>query len=178
MFENRKIKEFKEEPTVFLLVGLPGSGKTTFRENQDLPFASADWYIEKWAAEQKTTYNDIWKNFVDVATDMVRLDVEWFNQNSGDWIWDQTNLNPKTRKKNLNKIDDKFRKVAVFLDVSLEECLKRNEGRDRSIPSDVITKMHSSLVKPTLDEGFDQIWTIDENGELKHIEERIVDKDV
>lgn len=179
MFENRQVNfKFDEQPVVYMLVGLPGSGKSTFRDNKNLPFTSADWYIEKWAAEQKTTYNNIWKDFVDVATDMVRLDIEWFNSCSSSWIWDQTNLTPKVRKKNMNKIDDKFRKIAVFFDISLEECLARNEKRDRTIPADVIVKMHGSLVKPTLEEGFDQIWIIDESGELQQMEERIVDKDV
>lgn len=52
--------------------------------------------------------------------------------------------------------------VSVFVNTSVERCLERNrkrEGRD-PVPDDVILRMALSLVAPTKNEGFDEVWEL------------------
>ena len=45
------------------------------------------------------------------------------------------------------------------MDVPLEECLKRNAQRPRTLPRYVVERIYKNLQKPTLDEGWDKIIT-------------------
>ena len=49
---------------------------------------------------------------------------------------------------------------AVFFDVPLDVCLERNRARDRKVPEDAMVAMASKLEPPVLDEGFSQITRI------------------
>lgn len=46
---------------------------------------------------------------------------------------------------------------AVYFDVPLEECLRRNALRDRRVPEEAVRRMAARLQPPTLAEGFDRI---------------------
>lgn len=147
-------------PVVYMLVGLPGSGKSTYRNTEEMnhmKYVSSDAYIEKWAAERNKTYNEIFKESASVAATYLNEDVEWLTKRDCSFIWDQTNLTAKVRKKKLAKIPPNYRKVAIVFQTDLVECLKRNAKRYRSIPEEVIVSMHKTFEEPTLDEGFDLI---------------------
>src|SRR2546423_15013504 len=46
---------------------------------------------------------------------------------------------------------------AVFFDGPVEVCQERNRQRQRVVPAEAIEAMQARLVTPTLDEGFDRI---------------------
>ena len=54
---------------------------------------------------------------------------------------------------------------ALFFDVPLEICLKRNTGRNRRVPEDVMRVMAQTMDRPSLQEGFHQITIVGPNGE-------------
>ena len=54
---------------------------------------------------------------------------------------------------------------ALFFDVSLEICMRRNSGRTRRVPEDVMERMAAALEPPTHEEGFDLIIEIGAEGE-------------
>jgi predicted kinase len=68
---------------------------------------------------------------------------------------DATNLTPKERRPYI-RLADLFdgEMEAVFFDVPIEECIRRNRGRGRIVPDDVIARMAEKLVPPGIDEGF------------------------
>jgi predicted kinase len=46
---------------------------------------------------------------------------------------------------------------AIFFDIPLEECLRRNALRERIVPSDAIRAMAAKLQIPELAEGFTRV---------------------
>lgn len=49
---------------------------------------------------------------------------------------------------------------AVYFDVPLEMCLKRNASRTRRVPEEAMIAMSAKLEPPALDEGFVQVTRI------------------
>lgn len=156
----------KGNPVMYMMVGLPGSGKSTHVRKIGAPFVSSDYYIEKWAKEQGKTYNEIFKESVKQAMNSLREDVEFMLSHDGSFIWDQTNLTKKVREERLSKIPAHYKKIAVVIDAPINVCLERNQKRDRSIPEHIIKSMYMTFELPSLDEGFDEIKVYDETGEL------------
>lgn len=46
---------------------------------------------------------------------------------------------------------------ALFFDVPVEICIARNRARDRMVPEAAIRKMAEQMIPPSLDEGFREI---------------------
>lgn len=149
-------------PTLYMLIGVPGSGKTTWIKNNkhDAVVASTDLYIERYAMKTGKTYNDMFKELISVATDQMNKDVAYAVQSNKDIIWDQTNLTAKSRKSKLSKIPKNYRKVAVYFPVppDLRDRLASRPGK--TIPDPVILSMINQLQAPTKEEGFDEIVAV------------------
>ena len=81
-------------PTVYVLVGVPGSGKSTWIKNQDwalgLSVVSTDNFVEQEATRQGKTYNEVFKDYMPVAIRLMANQVEVCKANGHDIIWDQT----------------------------------------------------------------------------------------
>jgi predicted kinase len=74
---------------------------------------------------------------------------------------DATNLTPKERRPYI-RIAQKYGAIveAIFFDVPLAECQRRNRARHRVVPQDVIEKMSGRLRAPTVKEGFAQVTRV------------------
>ena len=75
-------------------------------------------------------------------------------------IYDATNLSPYFRKQVLAQLPEHTTKTAVFVDVPVEECIRRQALRDRKVPAEVIQKMARRLIPPSRKEGWDEIVVI------------------
>ncbi len=158
---------------VEVLVGLPGSGKSTFVRNvfgdhPDKMFIySTDDYIENVGKITGKTYNESFKDNITAATkymDETLVEVLKLNARV---IWDQTNMSSKKRKAILSKIPKSYRKVCWCIApprtpeewAELDRRLASREGK--TIPHHIIESMADSYVEPELDEGFDYIMVVD-----------------
>lgn len=47
--------------------------------------------------------------------------------------------------------------VLLRMSTALDECIRRNHGRDGALPDFVIEDIYNSIEPPTLDEGWDEI---------------------
>ena len=159
---------FRPFKTAYILVGVPCSGKSTFVDrliDHNTVIASTDDFITERATFTGKSYNDIFKSTYKEAEAQMYEDIKNFH--GSEWanklIWDQTNTTIKSRKAKLEKLDiDEV--IAVYLPTNLKICLERNEKRlDKSLKPDIIVDMHKRLQEPTYDEGFDEIWTINNN---------------
>jgi predicted kinase len=74
---------------------------------------------------------------------------------------DATNLTPYLRRPYV-KLAGLFDAdiEAVFFDVPVGECIRRNSGRKRVVPDEVIQKMSERLVAPVVGEGFSRVSVI------------------
>ena len=164
------------EPWLFMLIGLPNSGKSTYRNSPGCPlnFLSSDNYIEQIARILGTTYSDIFSSLIKHSTKAVNRDLESYLSKDYSFVWDQTNLTFKSRFGRLSRIPFYYRRMAVFFDVPWDIIIERNEKRKidgRNVPYDVLMKMRDEMEPPEFSEGFDAIQYIDEFGnEIKYQE--------
>ena len=153
-----------KNPTAYILVGVPGSGKSTWTRNQGFNWettivASTDDYIEQQARKQKKQYHDIFEIEMPRAIAHMLENVGDAFEHDYDLIWDQTSTTMLSRAKKLRMLPVNYRKVAVvFKTPERSEHQRRLQSRaDKVIPEHVIANMINNLEEPTLDEGFDQI---------------------
>ena len=149
-------------PKLFMMIGVPGAGKSTWLSKQDLSNAvilSTDNYVEHFAQLNNTTYTDIFKKVIGEATRLMKEDLRKAILDQKDIYWDQTNLTAKARESKLAQIPRTYERVAVFFptpdDHELRKRLASRPGK--TIPANVVLGMKSQLEMPTLAEGFDEI---------------------
>lgn len=165
------------KPFLTLMVGLPGSGKSTasgqygwlvstdaIREQlfgdescqfddrllEDLKKKHPDWSSEQLDREARTTGTA-------QVFSRVNCEIQKALKDGRDVVLDATNLTRKSRKSMIRRFKDLARFRAVVVDPDLEVVLKRNAERSRHVPEDVIYRMAGQFQKPELDEGFDEI---------------------
>lgn len=155
----------------YILIGLPGSGKSTWVEkfkasNIDKNFTviSSDAILEEIAKEKGLTYSDVYKDYVGMASSMMKENFRKSLENNRNIIWDQTNMSRKKRKGILSQLDDRYKKVAVDFSVKPNLLKERLEFRaiqtGKVIPWKIVEDMGSSYNPPSKEEGFDEIIRI------------------
>lgn len=145
-------------------VGVPLTGKTTFFKNHRpynyLERVSSDDLIDQIAAILGMTYSYIFPDVVDLTTEAAENKAKDLIKSNRTFVWDQTNLTVKARKKRLDMAPD-FKKVAIVFVVPLDILLRREKERSlmtgKSIPGDVLDKMLKMFQYPTKEEGFDEV---------------------
>ena len=150
-------------PTCYQLIGVPGSGKSTWIKNQKwalgLTVASTDAYVDKYAKDANKTYNEVFHDVMKNAVDAMVETVEFARSMKLDIIWDQTSVSVKSRAKKFKMLPD-YEHIAVVFDTPEPEELDRrlSSRPGKNIPEYVMESMISSFEYPTMDEGFSEIW--------------------
>ena len=140
--------------TLYTMIGLPGSGKSTFASNHpECVVVSTDAIRGELFGDEGEQKDG--KLVFDVAYARLAQAVEA----GQDAIFDATNLQRKYRKK-IFQMFPKAYHVAVFVNTPVDVCKERNAKRDRVVPEMVIDRMASSLNAPTIAEGFKEIIEI------------------
>jgi len=149
-------------PVCVLLVGLPGSGKSTWRTSlgTNYTFLSTDDYVEKVAKAYGTTYDRVWVQHIDEATKAMDIEFREAIESKKSIAVDRTNLSLKSRRKFLSQLPKIYSKVAVYFEIDEELRQMRMKGREgKLIPAAADDRLRSAYVRPTKDEGFDMILT-------------------
>ena len=160
---------------LWLMVGVPGSGKTTWIQNHRKFFAEDNAVISRDQIrfsllgendEYFSKEDEVWLEYVKQAKNSISTNV--------DTILDATHLNASSRGKILRALKDVLKNVeinVIVIDVDLNTALERNELREgRSyVPRGIIRRMALQFTIPTLEEGFDHIYIYkEENGKVKY----------
>lgn len=145
----------------YILVGVPGSGKSTWVEKHKTPgtiICSTDNYIESYAKEVNKTYSDVFAEYIAVATSRMLDDLVYAKEYDFNVIWDQSNVSVKTRAKKI-KMLPQYKKIAVVFSIpEKEEHIRRLESRPgKDISYHAVARMIKQFVVPTIEEGFDEI---------------------
>lgn len=152
-------------PTLYMMIGVPGAGKSFWLSKQDLSRAvviSTDDIIQARAEAQGKTYDQVFKKEVKSATTQMVANLRAAIEADKDLVWDQTNVTAAARAKKLALIPDTYEKVAVFFRTpDAQEHARRLRNRPgKNIPWNVIASMISQLEPPSEAEGFDKVITV------------------
>lgn len=135
---------------VILLVGLPGSGKSTWAAEQGLPVLSSD-AIRVLLADNvadQTIHKQVFATLRYLLKQRLAI-------GRPVTCIDATHLTPWERRPYLRLPD--CRVEAIYFDVPVAVCQERNRLRNRVVPAEVIEKMAARLVKPAKAEGFARV---------------------
>lgn len=150
-------------PTLILLVGIPGSGKTTYakkyiEENYNTIHFSSDLIRkELWGNEATQGDNN------EVFSIMQKRAIEALD-NGYNVIYDATNITRKDRGHIISQCP-KFAKIEAHVAwAPIETCIERDAARERTVGKDVIDRILKRFQPPFYDEGIDEIKVIIPDG--------------
>jgi len=151
------------KPILYMLIGVPGSGKSTWISNQlwtcECAYVSTDTYVEEYARIELKTYSEVFEYFMPTAVKLMLNDVVKASKAGKDIIWDQTSTTTASRTKKFHMLPEYYTIAVVFRTPARDELDVRLSGRlGKHIPKNVIDSMIDKWEEPTLEEGFDEIW--------------------
>jgi len=152
-------------PKCYQLVGVPGSGKSTWIQNQDwadsCTIVSTDNFVESYAHAVGKTYSEIFDEYMPTAVDLMTTSVVISRDAGLDIIWDQTSVSVASRKKKFRMLPDYYHIAVVFRTPAIDELKTRLSSRPgKNIPWHVVSSMMKNFEMPTEAEGFEEIWYV------------------
>lgn len=149
---------------LYLMCGIPGSGKSTWIQNHKNKFAGTVKVISRDKIRFSMLKDDddyfskedeVWEEFIKQAK--ISL------QENDNTILDATHLNVSSRSKILRALKDSLKNIeicAIVIAPPVDVAIKQNNMREGRalVPEKVIRKMYHSFYYPELIEGFDKIY--------------------
>ena len=153
---------------VYLLSGIPGSGKSYWARNILMPNCQAPKYISRDEVRfsMLTDEDSYFAKEDDVFNLFIHnINIAMMDNNVSDVIIDATHLNEKSRMKVLNRIQHNSDNIIIAVDfrTPLETCLDRNEKREgrAKVPRGVIRRMFYQHTSPREDKyKYDEIFEV------------------
>ena len=107
--------------TCYQLVGVSGSGKSTWIDTQDWAITcakvSTDKWVEIYAKEVGRTYSEVFADFMPTAVDLMAKEVVMSREMKRDIVWDQTSTTGKSRARKFNMLPD-YKHIASIAEPS------------------------------------------------------------
>lgn len=165
----------------FMMVGLPGSGKSTFvnllkyiiaeqnawtgisafcpLSKENLVVLSTDNIIENIGCDHNMTYNELFGDITYSFAEkmMHKIAKHHFDKKTKYIIWDQTNLTVKSRAKKLAMVPTEYKKHCYWFPEPDDLSARLNSRPGKTIPLNVINSMRKSFEIPSSKEGFDLV---------------------
>lgn len=146
---------------LIILAGIPYSGKSTFRDYylKDFATISIDDLVHLVAEEQGKTYNEVWASCVKKCSSKAKALCHTYKDTNT--VIDMTNLTAKKRRTLIKDYANGRYVVCVYFSIpEPEELANRVLNRpSQTISPNLLKNMADMYVYPTLEEGFDAIYT-------------------
>ena len=160
ILESWGMIDFENTNIVKMIIGIPGSGKSTFAKNLSGVYVSPD-------EIRKELYGDIsiQGNASEVFS-LVEKRIKDALKNGNDVVYDATNTTPY-RKSTIKEFRSYGAKkvYGYFINTPFEVCCERNKNRNdrlEPVPDSVMQKMYDGIKKnpPCKNDGFDEFVII------------------
>lgn len=143
-------------PTLTILIGLPGSGKSFYAGHQfNTITVSSDAIREELFGDvnEQGKNNEVFITMFNRATAALKEDK--------DVVYDATNISRKRRINLIKEIKKAVKKpikvCGKLIATSVKQCLENNIKRERKVPEEVIFRMLKNFDIPMMNEGFNSI---------------------
>ena len=158
-------------PEFFMLMGLPGCGKSTwitnlYKDNPNLNFAiiSPDLFIANKAKELNITYMESYELYHLTSVQKAYFNLKHHIKKKHNIISDQVNGKKKYRKNKLAQLSDDYITTGIYFDIPLEQIMEQQFYRslkptNKIIPRDSMDGFIDSFEPPSEDE-FDNLIII------------------
>ena len=143
-------------PRLEVLVGVPGSGKSTYAKNKVNSDSNVVWLSSDATRERLYGDASCQDNPGKVFEIMQKEAVEALERGF-DVIYDATNVTRKARASILNQVPKYVQKCCIVIWAPIDICIERDKARERTVGKEVIDKMLKRFEAPFYDEGFDTI---------------------
>jgi predicted kinase len=165
--KNESNRSKNKEINLFIMVGIPGSGKSTWAEinfqNKEKIIA-LDEIRKRFYGSFPQDLEDglelrVWNEAIKEAISSI--------ENGNDTVIDSMALTKDFRKSIVMRVEEKtdinFNKIAIFLDTPLKIAIRRNFSRDKTVKEDTIVRLSNNLEEPTEEEGFKRVIRVKYN---------------
>ncbi|MBN2907961.1 ATP-binding protein [Polycladomyces sp. WAk] len=141
-------------PKLIVLMGLPGSGKSTYANRFDhCVVLSSD-------AIRKELFNDVqYQGNNALVFDTLYGRAKEYLEHGYDVVIDSTHLEAHRRLQVIDMFREYEKEIHV-IHTPVDECKRRNRERERIVPENVIDQMAKKMEYPTYEEGWSKIVNV------------------
>lgn len=146
----------QEIPTLYMTIGLPASGKTTYAyrlamETNAVVVDSDEYRKDLFGDEEHQGDNKkLFEHLHRVVKQCLRA--------GKNVVYSATNLSSKRRRAFLNELTKiPCEKKCIIMATPFEHCVHNNYNRERQVPIDAMWRMYKSFQTPAMFEGWDSI---------------------
>lgn len=151
-------------PKCVMLIGVPGSGKSTWFEDnyssqlKEYEVISTDDIIDFVSLFYGMTYDESFSDLIKFAEKAMWKQLESASKFKDNILIDRTNLTVNSRRKFLRYLEGYTFEAVVFPTPDKQEWERRLDSRGgKTIPKRVLDSMVASMELPTEEEGFSKI---------------------
>lgn len=146
-------------PTLYVMIGPAGSGKSTFKKQILWACSVTPDNIRKEMFGDESCQLEPEKVFEKAYIAMENLLCDGW-----DVVFDATNTTEFARKKLLERVSGiDHKNVAIYMNTPLEECKRRNALRKRKVPDEVIDRQYMQMIRDaaSIPVQFDEIIVVE-----------------
>lgn len=172
------------KPILYVTIGLPASGKSTFLATQKSVIVySADAVRGEWFGDEGLQYTDAFIR--KQRRNPSKLNARQKQRIAGPLVWEEVyrraeqslaeghdcaldgiNASKWVRKMIIDRFRQYARICGIWFRADMERCIERDASRTRTVGESVLRRIAERFEEPRIEEGFDALEERDETGKL------------